>query len=413
MLDLDAAGRFRTGPYAGLTPAEAEPLIRIDLSATALGFLSGPALPFSDVIDVSPTAFQGLSLPASDLALDPTALALTGGRGALPVAAFPAFPEAALGGLMTTILAPDPLAELDRTLTALCGLDAACRARETANINAFVSNVQAVCQGDAACEAQRRAEGAAISQTVAAQCGFNNPACTDPLTTAVARSIETDRIRSLQSITGATPMSAPFDLGFSFLPTPTGSSGQPTGMSMPDSFGGSLLGSIVGALPGLLSSLSQAGVIRGSVGQAFAPMQANPVGMAPAIATNLFPLPPAAGGGVLDQAMRALQALGGVGSGVATIGNLLPGVGGASCGAGVQPVVSAPTLFRTNSCGRSSPVSRVQVMGPNGAIYVFANLGRATRGSNEARVMRRLARDNGFVLGRRGSSARGRRRRPR
>ena len=212
-------------------------------------------------------------------------------------------------------------------------------------------------------------------------------------------------------------MSAPFDLGLSFLPTPTGTAGQPTGMSMPDSFGGGFLGGLVNSLPGLLTGLAQAGVIRGSVGNFLAPMQANPVGMSPTFATNLVPLPPApptGGGSLLEQAMRALQAIGGAGQAVQTVSNFFPGGGsGGSCGSRVQPVVQAPSLFRMNACGGTSPVSRVQVMGPNGAIYVFQNLGRATRGSNEARVARRLARDNGFTLGRRGGAALRRRRRPR
>lgn len=177
-------------------------------------------------------------------------------------------------------------------------------------------------------------------------------------------------------------------------------------------------GAVTTALPSIiqaLPALAQAGVIRGDVGAFFAPsmpamMNAqsalSPVGFSPAQLSFLPGLmgtiarnPAAAGaaGAILgDIAIDSLQGLFG---------------GGASCGAS-RPAVMAPTLFRTNACGKASLPARTQVIGPDGAIYVVASLGRATRGSRERSVMKRLARDNGFKIARSGSGGGGRRRRP-
>jgi hypothetical protein len=182
----------------------------------------------------------------------------------------------------------------------------------------------------------------------------------------------------------------------SFLPTIT--TGTIPGPSQPESF----LGSIVASLPSLLSSLAQAGVIRGSVGQAFAPnqMQMSAVGMVPA-------------GFAPSSSLASILGLAPAGTemGVA-IENML-GLGSPQRCGGPRPAVSAPSLFRTNNCGRSSLPARQQVVGPDGAIYVIASLGRATRGASEGRVMRRLARDNGFTCARKGTGSRRARRRPR
>jgi len=193
--------------------------------------------------------------------------------------------------------------------------------------------------------------------------------------------------------------------GFNFgIPNGTGMNPGPT---QPESFFGALGGAIVP----LLTQLAQAGVIRGSVGQALAPMPMAPnamiasaVGMSP---SGFLPFAPSLGGALTLPAAGTIL---GAGSLAIDAMQALSGLFGSapSCG-GARPAVQAPSLFRMNACGKSTLPSRTQVIGPDGAIYVVANLGRATRGSSEGRVMRRLARDNGFVVSRRGA-ARGRRR---
>jgi len=114
--------------------------------------------------------------------------------------------------------------------------------------------------------------------------------------------------------------------------------------------------------------------------------------------------------------------LGGIGTGVGTgavaagmgmLQSLFTGGGGMGCGVS-RPPVQAPSLFRTNACGKMSLPARQQVIGPDGSLYIVASLGKATRGSREQSTMRRLARQNGFTVTRAGGrSSRRSRRRPR
>src|SRR5262249_7798647 len=211
-----------------------------------------------------------------------------------------------------------------------------------------------------------------------AQCGpfGSNPVC------------EANFQRGISQLAGVRPMGFLDDLGINtFLPTmiPNGTGSVP-GPTQPDSFFGTLLGS---AVP-LLQALANAGVIRGSVGQALAPMAAmsqnqmvpSAVGMAPA---GVLPLSPARGRTSLTHPLAlpspsTIMAGGAMAIEAGQLISSLFGSSGSSCG-GARPVVMAPTLFRTNACGKSSLPARTQVMGPDGAIYVVANLGRATRGS--------------------------------
>jgi len=301
----------------------------------------------------------------------------------------------------------DPLGliALNQGLTQFCGTDEICRQTELQRIQALaaLNDIQATMT--------------AMNLTAAAvdACGQANPACSVPLRAQLALNAEASRQAALQqnmaSLPGGSPVSSPFDLGFSLNSLQPSFTGAPPGPSQPESF----FGSLVGAIPSLLTSLANAGVIRGSVGQALAPMNASAmsaVGMQPAsfVASAALPVLLGGGGGAL-QTLGNLSSMGNLASNAMNLLGGLFGNGGNACGAGPQPVVMAPTLFRTNACGKSTLPSRVQVMGPNGAIYVVANLGRATRGASEGRVMRRLARDNGFTVARRGSGARGRRRR--
>lgn len=87
------------------------------------------------------------------------------------------------------------------------------------------------------------------------------------------------------------------------------------------------------------------------------------------------------------------------------LGSLINSVGGLFIGGGSMGPVSCPQLFRQ---GQQRPYlpSRIQVMGPNGQIYILANMGRATRGSREQSVMRRIAKREGYTCRRRGSGGR-------
>lgn len=237
----------------------------------------------------------------------------------------------------------------------------------------------------------------------------------DPMLQAqVARQIANETALAMSGPVGGA-MSSPF-LGFnSIQPAFTGS---PLGPTQPDSFfpepsSGGIVGSILGAIPSVLTGLAQAGVIRGSVGQALAPQPMVPsaVGMTPA---GFFPsatLPAVLG------ALPSLPTLGGIATTInagSAAMNMLSGLSSfftssPKCGAS-RPPVSAPTLFRMTPCGGMRLPARQQVIGPDGSLYVIQSLGKATRGSREQSAMRRLARDNGFVVSRRGG-ARGSRRR--
>lgn len=201
---------------------------------------------------------------------------------------------------------------------------------------------------------------------------------------------------------------------------------------------GSVAETAINNLPTIVSSLSRAGIIRGSVGEAFGYVPPSPTGVGvttspgtvAAITPTLVQDPCAALDNLADyllcRAEQGIRTMTTPAQGVSPMPTINPNTGlpmyspaelaaaSGICRSGVQPVVQAPTLFRNNPCGGVRPVSRVQVMGPNGAIYVFANLGRATRGSNEFRVMKRLAKDNGYSCHKGGMGGRRyRRRRPR
>jgi len=239
---------------------------------------------------------------------------------------------------------------------------------------------------------------------------------------------------------GATPMSAPFlPMIPSLVPTFSAVAPGAIGASMPDSF----LGTLLNAVPGILTNLAQAGVIRGAVGQALAPMammgtpivpgmqmvpglsdgtaafanlcNSDPTGTcqrnlalaltggAPGIMSNpLFfsPTPAQPSGSMIGDLMNLVNGI---------IGPVWTG-GQTGCGRSAPPM-QAPTLFRTNACGKTSLPARQQVIGPDGQLYVIASLGRATRGAREESTMRRLARQNGFTVARKGSTRSTRRRR--
>jgi len=76
--------------------------------------------------------------------------------------------------------------------------------------------------------------------------------------------------------------------------------------------------------------------------------------------------------------------------------------GGAGGSAGP---VDCPSLFRQGNRSTYMP-SRQQVRGPDGRVYVIANLGLATHGSREKSVMKQLASSNGYVTRRRHSGGR-------
>ena len=180
------------------------------------------------------------------------------------------------------------------------------------------------------------------------------------------------------------------------------------------------LGQVFGAVAPIVQQLAQAGVIRGSVGQALAPQLYNnginptPVALTPGGgimapgngAANVQAILQQAG--LLSAVPRVLgPAAGGaiVAEGLESLGNYLfsgNGGGGVRDGAALA-----------NKNGRFN--ARIQVKAPNGTVYVFANLGPATRGKNEVKVMRRIGRDNGYACTRGGGPRRRRyyRRRPR
>ncbi|MEY2849677.1 MAG: hypothetical protein RI885_2344, partial [Actinomycetota bacterium] len=198
-----------------------------------------------------------------------------------------------------------------------------------------------------------------------------------------------------------------------------------------EGFLGGLLGAVKGALGAitsptginLLQGLAQAGVVRGSLGQALAPQQQAPV----------YGAPPTPGGGLQGMTLQdlynaiqnpmgavspalvngGLQALGIQ----ATSGPIYgPSPYGAVNPATGLPMVGLPQngnggLFRARPAGYYLP-SRIQVVGPDGQLYVLANLGRATRGSRERSVAKSLAKHEGFKLVRYGAGGgrRGRRR---
>lgn len=198
------------------------------------------------------------------------------------------------------------------------------------------------------------------------------------------------------------------------IPAPSGAvggTGTLPGPSMPDGFFGTLLQAAPSIL-GILQQAAQAGLIRGDVGAFLAPQPMAPMVMNPVVPSATGTMP--AGFAMPDMTLLAQigQLSGALQLGGSMISSLFGSGTPTGCG-GARGAVMAPTLFSTNACGRSSIRARTQVIGPDGSIYVVANLGRATRGSREQSVMRSLARQNGFTVARRGSSRGGSRRRPR
>lgn len=228
--------------------------------------------------------------------------------------------------------------------------------------------------------------------------------------------------------------------------SPTGSAGAP-----PITGGGGftdllfdILRTGVQNAPAILRVLADAGVVRGSVGQAFA---------TPAPAAPEMSMPTGGGAAGVNQIARALAALNArgipataadfvqlsegqsfagtiaaivrrylpeivAGAAGSAVGGMLGGEGGVDeqtlvdqvlglfgGNGGGGGVASCPSLFRMRKQGSYLP-SRIQVMGPDGNVYVLANLGRATRGSRETSVLKRLAKDNGYVTRRRSSGGR-------
>lgn len=386
MFDLDELGRFRSGPYKGWRPGDPETQLAasIDASASALAFLGGPALPENDIVDVSPTAFGPISFPG--FGIDPLAQQL----------------------LLPPLRGGDPLA-FALTLPAVATLTEQALA---------LSPPVYTCGGGPL---------AGLCQASIAQCGNG----LDPFSVACRDNF--NRGLAASSSLGGDPVTTfidPTSLGF--LPFPSGGvgpAGAPPGPSQPEGFFGGLLSTIAATLPSIVQTvggLAQAGVIRGSVGEFFAPQQGmmmmNPV-LPTAVGTSPVGFVPAAAslGSILQtlgSAAMGSPTVSGAMGGMAALGidQLLGliGSGGAASGCGVRrPPMQIPQLFRTNACGRVSLPSRQQVIGPDGQLYIIASLGRAVRGSSEARVMRRLARDNGFTVQRRGTGGRRGRRRPR
>lgn len=387
MFDLDELGRFRSGPYAGWRPDDpaVQLLASIDASASALGLLGGPALPFGDVVDVSPTAFGPIAFPG--VGIDPLASQL----------------------LLPPLRTGDPLT-LAATLPAVAAL--------TEEVVRLSPPPVYTCGGGPL---------AGLCQASIAQCGNG----LDPFSVACRDNF--NRGLAASSSLGGDPVTTFPDLtSLGFLPFPSGGvgpAGTPPGPSQPEGFFGGLLSTIAATLPSIVNtvgSLAQAGVIRGSVGEFFAPQQGammmNPV-LPTAVGMSPVGFVPAAGSlgsilSTLGSAAMGSPTVAGAMGGMAALGvdqllSLLGG-GGTSAGCGVRrPPMQIPQLFRTNACGRVSLPSRQQVIGPDGQLYIIASLGRAVRGASEARVMRRLARDNGFTVARRGSGRGRARRRPR
>ena len=204
--------------------------------------------------------------------------------------------------------------------------------------------------------------------------------------------------------------------GFSFQPSV---SDDPIGADPVGSGGGGFLGGLLDVIQQgveIATPLARAGVIRGDVGEALSGGNVpavQPGATAQPFAGSLAGILEAVAGDLIADAGRSMVegALGdddGEDDAVefdesaaleATLrrlqtGQLAPRVNG-------NAPASCPSLFRMSTARPYIP-SRVQVMGPDGQVYVLANLGRATRGSREGSVLKRLARDNGMVCRRRG-----------
>lgn len=81
-------------------------------------------------------------------------------------------------------------------------------------------------------------------------------------------------------------------------------------------------------------------------------------------------------------------------------GSMVPGLAG---GTGMRPnMMTCPGLFKSARSTAFRIPSRVYVDNPDGSVQVLINAGRATRGSREKSVLRSLAKENGFVVRRRG-----------
>jgi len=180
--------------------------------------------------------------------------------------------------------------------------------------------------------------------------------------------------------------------------------------------GGSIFGSIVGALPGLLSGLSQAGIIRGSVGEFFAP-QMQQMAMQP------FAQMASVGGILANPTLQQIfaGAAGGVAGGLVnqlTGGAQVPALPGA-CGprgAITLDPMSAAGLYRQSCSGTLQTRPRFFALRPDGTRDLFVKVGKVQSVSQRTLTSfaRRWAKEAGLTATKRGRGvARRARRRPR
>src|SRR4029453_2943597 len=182
---------------------------------------------------------------------------------------------------------------------------------------------------------------------------------------------------------------------------------------------GSVLGNVV-TNPGVLDlvrALSNAGVIRGSVGTAFRTPQTNSVSAA-GMGEMGAPLPTT---NILQTLLQQLAAGNSVGDGTMT-GNMLSGFenllgvnqfGGCGSRTLRVPMAQAMGLYKQGGNRQYIPPG-ILGDGPDGVPVVLYNAGQATIGSREHSVAKSIARRHGLKLCRPGSgSRRSYRRRPR
>lgn len=151
------------------------------------------------------------------------------------------------------------------------------------------------------------------------------------------------------------------------------------------------IGSVVAAGVPLIPALAQAGIIRGSVGQAFAPqvaaMTSLPATLPQAMRTGATAMGRMAGQIGAGMAGGELADLLGEGMGGFFGSGAAPGC----CGRQSMGLATAAPLVMADPCcpGKSKFASRVLAMGPDGSLRVFVNAG-VPRGSRE--VVRRRRR---------------------
>lgn len=208
------------------------------------------------------------------------------------------------------------------------------------------------------------------------------------------------------------PFGLPFQAGGGFgLPVPADAAGGT---------GGSIFGQILQSIPGILTGLSNAGVIGGTVGRIFATEQApQPIGTVMVPQQNQIPagqqvLVGANGQLVLGpmQASASFQLVDPATGG--TVGQQGPSwmTGCAPRGPKVVDMMSVPGLFRPTCSGQLRPAGRVIVQGPDGNRDLFVRVGRIA--SPSQRVLKgfakRWAKAAGLTASTRGGQRRARRR---